>query len=90
MKPKFPVPVHHDLCHSANEGKISQPYMCKEEHRWESLKRGITLHLSLILEKVNLLNFFFLSLSGKAKTIFNKRNHETTTPFLNFSSVFNV
>ena len=41
-------------------------YMCKEARRWESLKRGITLHLSMIFEKVNLLNFFFLSLSGKA------------------------
>ena len=40
--------------------------MCKEASRWESLKRGITLHLSMILEKVDLLNFFFLSLSGKA------------------------
>jgi len=63
--------------------------MCKEEHRWESLKRGFTLHLSLISKKVNLLNFFFLSLSGKAKTISNKRN-KTTTPFLDFSSVFNI
>ena len=33
--------------------------MCKEERRWGSLKRGITLHLSMILKKVNLLNFFF-------------------------------
>jgi len=59
--------------------------MCKEEHRWESLK----MHLSLISKKVNFLNFFFLSLSGKAKTISNKRN-KTTTPFLDFSSVFNI
>jgi len=54
--------------------------MCKEGQRWESLKRVITLHLSLILEKVNLLNFLFLSLSGMAKTFSNKRNHKTTTP----------
>ena len=32
--------------------------MCKEERRCQSLKRGITLHLSMILKKVNLLNFF--------------------------------
>ena len=40
--------------------------MCKEASRWESLKRGITLHLSMILEKVDFLNFFFLRLNGKA------------------------
>ena len=40
--------------------------MCKEERRWGSLKRGITLHLSMILEKVDLLNFFSWSLSGEA------------------------
>ena len=39
--------------------------MCKEASRWESLKRGITLHLSMIFEKVNLLNFFFLELKQK-------------------------
>ena len=64
--------------------------MCKDECRWKSLKRGITLHLSMILEKVNLLNFFFSSLSGKAKTISNKRNHKATTVFLEFLLVFNV
>ena len=64
--------------------------MCKDECRWKSLKRGITLHLSMIFEKVNLLNFFFSSLSGKAKTISNKRNHKATTVFLEFLLVFNV
>ena len=64
--------------------------MCKVESRWESLKRGITLQLSVILKKVNLLNFFFLSLSRKAKTIYDKGNHKTTAPFLDFSAVFNV
>ena len=64
--------------------------MCKEEHRWESLKKGTTLYVSMILEKVNLLNFFFLSLSGKAKTISNEGSQERTTPSLDFSSVFNV
>ena len=64
--------------------------MCKEARRWVSLKRGITLHLSMNLKKVNRKNFFFLSLSGKAKTISNEGNQETTTPFLDFSSVFNV
>ena len=29
-------------------------FMCKEERRWGSLKRGITLHFSTILKKVNL------------------------------------
>ena len=48
------------------EEEKTREIMCKEASRWESLKRGITLHLSMILEKVDLLNFFFLSLSGKA------------------------
>ena len=34
--------------------------ICKEEHRRESLKKGITLLLSLLLEKVQLLIFFFM------------------------------
>jgi len=33
--------------------------MCKDERRWKSLKKDITLHLVMILQKVHLLNFFF-------------------------------
>ena len=32
--------------------------MCKNECRWDSLKEGINLYISLISEKVNILNFF--------------------------------
>ena len=69
---------------------LFEKYMCKEERHCQSLKRDITLHLSMILKKANLLNFFFWSLSEKAKTISNEGNQETTVPFLDFSSVFDV
>ena len=41
--------------------------MCKNECRWDSLKEGITLHISLISEKVHLLNFFSNVLVEKRK-----------------------
>ena len=40
------------------QGTKTTTTMCKVESRWESLKRGVTLHLSMLLEKVNLLNLF--------------------------------
>lgn len=54
----------------------------KKGHCWESLKQSITLYFLLISLSP--------SLGGKAKTISNKRENETTTPFINFSSVFNI